>query len=418
MANAEDYKSQDLINRLQTIKHVLGRDLKIAHVTPLKRSLDILLLNRLELLKSYGIQNSGLSSNEDRLKEANQTDVFHFIPANHLTRRMSPLSDFRAFIEFYHIFKKNNFDIVATYGPKPGIFARIAARLAGVPVVVHTSWGLLFTESSSYLRKSCVLAMETVASQFGDRVISVNSDDISYLEILEKIKLGKKHSPVINIGNACNLDYFDPKKVAEDEIVDRRCKWGVNPDAIVVGMIGRLVEEKGCLEFIYAAEKIKKKYPNCEFIMLGRQDRNKHDAIDIEMARQHVIFPGFESNMRVAYAAMDIVVLPSFREGFPRSLVEACAMGKPIVTTNTRGCREAVLNGENGLLVPPGDGDSLANSIQTIIANSDFRRHAEQCSREKALCEFDDRKLVKKVLRVYLEAIEDNLLKVGHFTKT
>lgn len=376
--------------------------IRVAHVTPARVSLEILMAHRLRLIREAGYVNTGISGDMTWVSIDDGSVLEEFIGLEHLTRRWDPVSDIRAFWELLELFRDRKFDIVTTYGPKPGVLGRIAARVAGVPAIVHVNWGLMFSEESSLLRKWTVLGIEAIAAQFGDSVMSVNSDDMRYLDALQRAKLTGR-SKVTYLGNACDLSVFMPENADLHEVQRFRRSWGARNGQVVVGMVARLVAEKGCLEFIEASKIVKEDNEGVVFVAVGPEDRGKRDGIDVGDAGQHVKVTGFVGNMVSAYAAMDIVVLPSHREGFPRTLVEAAAMGKPIVTTDTRGCREAVLPGENGYVVPVGDAVALARAIKLLVRDPKLRESAGNRSRALALERYDDRQLVERMLRVYGE---------------
>ncbi len=397
----------DLRKRLAGIEGRLGRKVKVAHLVTARTSLSLLLERRLQILREYGFENTGLSGDVDWFA-GGESEAYRFIPVKNLTRKMEPWSDARALVHLVTILREGQHEIVNTYGPKPGAFGRIAARVAGVPLVVHTNWGLLATERSSFLKKAFVLGVEAVVAQFGDRVMSVNRDDMI---ALRRLQVRGGFYGVSYLGNACDLNHFDPRLVCVEKVTTMRERWGVSRDALIVGMVGRLVKEKGAVEFIEAARWLGPRHPECAFVVVGPVDPYKKDRVDPEMAEQWVRLVGFESDMRTAYAAMDIVVLPSHREGFPRTLVEASAMCKPIVTTDSRGCREAVDPGESGLLVPVGDSRALSEAIRRFLVDAELRLRAGNKSREKAHREFDEHKLVARMVEVYLEGLESKLFK-------
>ena len=397
----------DLRARLERIEDGIGRKVKIAHLVTARVSLGLLLERRLRILREYGFENTGISGDVEWLVGTG-SDVYRFVPVKHLTRKMRPLSDVRAFAALVARFREGQYDIVSTYGPKPGVFGRIAARISRTPLVVHVSWGLLATERSRFLRKAFVLGIETVAAQFGDRVMSVNRDD---MVTLRRLNIRDRVRRVSYLGNACDLAHFDPKRVSEVDVAAMRDRWGVNHDNVVVGMVGRLVKEKGAVEYIEAARRLGGRYPHSAFVLVGPVDPYKKDGIDTTAAGQHVRLVGFESDVRTALAAMDIVVLPSHREGFPRTLVEAAAMSKPIVTTDSRGCREAVDCEESGILVPVGDSRSLGDAVERFIVDKEYRIKAGKRGREKAEREFDERELVARMAEVYVEGLESKLFR-------
>lgn len=402
------HDDQQLRERIRRLERKLGRPIRVAHTTPAKVSLDVLMANRLRVMQEYGLENYGLSGDPDFVPGANRHDAFTFRPLEHLTRSMDLGEDARVFFEYYRHFRSETYDVVTTYGFKPCVLGRIAAGLAGVPVVANMNWGLFFGELNPPARKLGIVALEVLAARFSAVTFSANYDDIPYLNIAEAGKgRGPSGKRVIYIGNATDLEHFDPAKVSPEDVRRKRESWGAGPNDVVVGMAGRLVREKGCMEFIEAARQVRTRRPEAVFVLLGPVDERKKDQLDLDLARRHLVLPGYEGDMRTALAAMDIATLPSYREGFPRTLVESCAMGLPVVTTDTRGCRQAVDYGRNGYTVPIGDADALARALEKLVADPELRRRASRHSREKALAEFDDRRLVQQMVRAYVDALEE-----------
>lgn len=401
--------SDSLRERLAKIETALRRPVRVAHVMNIRWALDNHWYNRIELLRDYGFSNFGISTHDGspykyRVREHDL--AYQYLPVRNMNRQVDPLADVRAVAEFMRLFRTHRFDIVNTYGPKPGIVARIAARLAGAPFVVHTSFGLLFSEKTSVVRKSAVLAVEFVCSQFSDWVLSVNHDDILYLKRMTPFR---RHNTVTYLGNATDLDRFAYNAIDHHKVRSLRSKWGVRESETVITMVGRLVREKGCLELLEAAKILKGRKRNCVFVLIGPLDTAKKDVVDHSIFEPFVKPVGFVSDMPSALAASDIVVLPSHREGFPRVLVEACAMGRPIVTTDTRGCREAVEHGRNGFLVPLDDPVSLADAIDRFLLDEELRRNAGVHSLKKASREFNNKMLIRRLVSVYMDLLETKI---------
>ena len=183
---------------------------------------------------------------------------------------------------------------------------------------------------------------------------------------------------------------------------DLRKEWGVEDDQVVVGMVGRLVVEKGYPELFAAAAGMDERYV---FVVVGPEDPEKSDAVPpavIETARARgVRFLGMRTDVEEIFSAFDLMVLPSHREGFPRAAMEAAAMGLPIVATNIRGCRQVVEQGVNGLLVPVDDPRALREAIETLGEDADLRASMGRASRAKALGEFDEDRVVEIVMDTY-----------------
>lgn len=381
------------------------KSIKTMHVTPASISLEVLLKSRFKIMTSKHFEVVGYSTT-DASGAKFKNSGFGFVGSKYLTRRFDIAEDMRFFWESFKTFKKEKPVIVNTYGPKPGLYARVAARLAGVPVIVHTSWGLFFEEGSPWYKKYPVILLEKIASYCCDYIFSVNEDD---LELMKKYKF-KKARRLGYLGNGTDVkNKFEPARYSSAATIrSARLELGLSPDTIVIGMVGRLTESKGYREFFAAAKIIRSKYSNVEFVVIGPYDTTKGDGITKDnikqLEEQQIIkYLGSKTHdeMPKAYAIMDIVVLMSHREGFPRSLVEASAMAKPIIATNIRGCREAVEDRVNGYLVPIKDIMALVKALEVLISDSRLRERMGEASRSKALEEFDEDKLVNKVMDIY-----------------
>jgi glycosyltransferase involved in cell wall biosynthesis len=173
-----------------------------------------------------------------------------------------------------------------------------------------------------------------------------------------------------------------------------------------VGMVGRLVWGKGFRELFLAAERLRDTHPEVVFVVVGGSDPDKGDAISPrELAeaqrRGHIVFAGERDGMEHVYPAFELFSLPSYREGFPRSAMEAAASGLPVIATDIRGCRQAVTPGETGLLVPLHDSAALVATLEELVADPALRQSMGAAGRRKAQAEFDDQAVVAKTMDAY-----------------
>ena len=171
-------------------------------------------------------------------------------------------------------------------------------------------------------------------------------------------------------------------------------------------MVSRLVWQKGFRELFDAAERLRDSHPEIVFVVVGGSDPEKADAIpseqlDAARRRGRLVFAGKRDDIEDVYPAFDLFVIPSYREGFPRSAMEAAASGLPVIATDIRGCRQAVSHGQSGLLVPIHDADRLASAIETLAVDPALRRSMGAAGRRKAEAEFDDQSVVSKTLDAY-----------------
>jgi glycosyltransferase involved in cell wall biosynthesis len=317
------------------------------------------------------------------------------------TRSMAPHRDLKALNELTHIFRDLKPQIVHTHNPKPGIYGRLAARRAKVPVVVNTVHGLYALPEDRALKRAVVYGLERVASHCSDAELLQNVEDLPVLR-----RLGVPESKLHVLGNGIDLSRFDPARIEVSKRKELRAAWGIPDDAVVCGVVGRLVWEKGLREMFAAARALRTRVPNLHFVIVGPGDDDKADCVTsadrVAVAREgNVTFAGMRDDIDEVYSALDLFALASYREGFPRSAMEAAAMGLPVVATDIRGCRQVVDDGVNGVLVTVRDSASLASAIETLACDADLRARMGDAGRAKARADFDQQRCIDITLATY-----------------
>ncbi len=372
---------------------------RLIHVTTVDMSLVLLLGRQLQKFAAAGMEVIGVSAPGPYVAQLEEWGIQH-VPLRHSTRSMAPSQDALLLTELWSLFRRLGPDIVHTHNPKPGLYGRVAARSAGVPVVVNTVHGLYAAPEDSLARRTVFYALERAASTCSGAELVQNPED---LDVLRRLKV-PDHKLVL-LGNGVDLERFHPP-TDESDGRKARAELGIPPSAVVVGIVGRLVWEKGFRELFEAATQLSASRPDVVFVVVGASDPEKADSIPDDTRAQvsknaNVIFTGGRSDVEYLYASFDIFVLPSYREGFPRSAMEAAAAGLPIIATDIRGCRQVVEQGRNGLLVPLHDTDRLTSAIEELVDDPDLRRRMGLASRRKAEDEFNDQDVVDKVLAAY-----------------
>jgi glycosyltransferase involved in cell wall biosynthesis len=314
---------------------------------------------------------------------------------------MAPHRDAAALAELVTLFRQLQPDIVHTHNPKPGLYGRIAARVAGVPAVVNTVHGLYALPDDPLAKRAVVYGLERVASACSDAELLQNPEDLPVLR-----RLGVPEHKLTVLGNGIDLDRFDPASADAASVAAIRAEAGVGPDDVLCGLVGRLVAEKGYREVFAAATRLRREQPHLRVAVIGPDDPEKADAITpAERAAAErdggVVFFGSRTDMVDLYAAMDVYALASYREGFPRSAMEAAAMGLPIVATDIRGCRQVVEHGWTGLLVPARDADALAAGLGLLAGDATRREAMGRAARAKARREFDQARVIAVTLETY-----------------
>ncbi len=369
--------------------------MKIAHLTTIDMSLRFLLLPQLEAARELG-DSIGISADGEFVPELEERGIRHVALASS-TRGMNLFADVRAIGQLWNVLRRERPDILHTHNPKPGVYGRIVGRLAGVPIVVNTVHGLYATPESSLVKRVIVYTLEWIASRFSDAELIQSPEDF---ELLSKRRIMPR-SKLRLLGNGVDLDRFRPNPELREQV---RRELGLTYEQVAVGLVARLVDEKGVPELIETAERLEDRYV---VFITGPRDHEKSDAVSEELlARAEangVRFLGMRRDVDRIYQGMDIFVLPSHREGFPRAAMEAAASGLPVIATDIRGCRQVVTDGVNGFLFPVKDVDALTNAIARIGDDGELRSRMSRASVDRARVQFDERKIVNRVMGAYAE---------------
>lgn len=372
---------------------------RLVHVTTADLSLVLLLGPQLRAFADAGMEVIGMSAPGPYVDQLEAWGVRH-VPLRYATRAVAPGSDARALAELARHFRRLRPDLVHTHNPKPGIYGRLAARAVGVPGIVNTVHGLYATPEDPLARRALVYALERLAAACSHAELVQNLEDRAVLR-----RLGVPEDRLVLLGNGVDLRRFRPPQGPEERERARRA-LGVPGDAVVVGTVGRLVWQKGFRELFEVARRLAVARPQVTFVVVGPTDPDKADALgedDLAEARRagNVVFTGGRDDVDELYAGFDLFVLPSYREGFPRSAMEAAASGLPVVATDIRGCRQAVDHEVTGLLVPLRDAAGLADAVARLVDSEADRRRMGEAAVTKARAEFDDRAVVATTLAVY-----------------
>lgn len=374
---------------------------RVGHLTTVDLSLRFLVRPQLLEVIEDGGEAVGISAPGPWVEELEAAGIKH-IPLTASTRGMSLGNDLKAIAQLWRVLRQEKLTVLHTHNPKPGVYGRVLGRLAGVPLVVNTMHGLYATEEDSVAKRGVVYGLEAIAARFSDVELHQNEEDLAFCRRTRILPSGKGSL----LGNGVDLDRFDRGKVDPGARARLRAEFEAGDDDIVVGMVGRLVAEKGYPELFEAATKLGDGYV---VVVVGPDDPEKADALPpgaVENAgAAGVRFLGMRTDMEDLYSAMDLFVLPSHREGFPRAAMEAAAMGLPVVATDIRGCRQVVDDGVNGLLVPVMSPDALAAGIRKVGDDKSTRSEMAEASARIARQRFDERVVVDIVMESYRKGL-------------
>ncbi|WMU71371.1 glycosyltransferase family 4 protein [Enterobacter bugandensis] len=325
--------------------------------------------------------------------------MFGAVPEQYYFSRsgMNPLSDLINMVALSKKIRHINPDVVFCFFPKPVIFGTLAAKLAGVKNIYNLLEGLGFCYTAHFkkdsFKKRLLKTIQTFLYKLtlprAKKVLFLNRDDYQDLVVQNNIEISD-FEVIGGIGVDLNdYSYNKPKT-----------------DAIHFGMVSRLLVEKGVREFVQAAKIVKSKFPQVRFSIAGAIDDNpggiSRDQLNNWKNEGHVEFLGQISDVKSYLIDLSVFVLPSYREGIPRSTQEAMSIGRAIITTDVPGCRETIVHGKNGLMVPPWDVEALASAMTSVINNSDQIVSMGIESRRIAEEKFDDKTATEKLINILI----------------
>jgi glycosyltransferase involved in cell wall biosynthesis len=377
------------------VAHILSHDLGIPPTLPFCRP-----------LVARGWDVAIFCPDGPRVADARAAGLLHIPLA--LERRIHPLSDARGSWQLARDLRRHRFDLVHTHNIKTGLIGRVVAAAVRARVIVHTLHGLAYSQETPALRRRGHALLERIANRSVDMVFSQSEEDLETLVATG----GIDPSRIMWIGNGIDLARFDPATVGADERAAARAELGIGEDDVLFLSAGRLVREKGFAELFEAAEAARRSDPRVRLAIAGPVDAAKADALDPAALRRAeeagILLLGERKDMPRLYAAADVVTLASWREGMPRVLMEGAAMGKALLASNARGCREVVRADQTGLLVPTRDAPAFTRAMLTLTSDQPLRARLATAARPDALSRFNLHHSIARVLSIY-----DSLLGTG-----
>ncbi|MCU7961482.1 MULTISPECIES: glycosyltransferase family 4 protein [unclassified Shewanella] len=311
---------------------------------------------------------------------------------------LNPIKDLATIYQLRKLFRHYQIDSVFSFFIKPSMYATLAAKFAGCKnkIAMIEGLGFIHTPSQTGLSFNRQLlqyvhgTLATLSYAFADKVLFLNPDDPQDLNKFAFINKNK-----IEVFGPIGLDLASyPYQVPQ-----------LDKDKIRFVFVARLLKEKGIFEYLAAAKKIKSEYPNAEFVVLGGLDEENPGGIKLHQLKEFIndgtiIYPGFVNDVHERIRSAHVFVLPSYREGVPRSTQEAMAIGRAVITTDVPGCRETVQNGYNGFLVPKWNVEPLVKAMRSFILQPDLIKSMGDASYQIAVDKFDEKKITPKLIKL------------------
>jgi glycosyltransferase involved in cell wall biosynthesis len=313
-----------------------------------------------------------------------------------LLREISPINDAIVLWQLYRYIRKKHFTIVHTNSSKAGILGRLAAKLAGTPIIIHTVHGWSFHDHMAGWLKNLYILLEKLCAGLTDSMIVVTKQDI---------QKGLDH----HIGNptqyhlirsAIPLDEFVPDMYQKERV---RSELGIPTNALILGNVGRFSPQKNPLDWVSVAGLVAREIPESYFLLVGDGPLKEKviQAIDEEGINDRVVLTGLRRDTAKMMSAMDVFLLTSLWEGLPRVIPQAMCMGLPVVSYQIDGIQEIIVQGENGFVFPPGDITSLATTCGDLLKDENRRKSIGENGKAFATREFNIETMIANISSLY-----------------
>ena len=316
-----------------------------------------------------------------------------------MTRVIQPWQDLKAFLRLYHIFKKGRFDIVQYTTPKVSLLGSVAAWLARVPVRLYLMWGLYYVTHTGS-RKFMFKTFENIVCGCSTAIAPDSKGSCKFAVERGLCKSDKISIVAQGSANGVDVDVFDPEKL-KGKGQDIRKQLNIPDNATVFGCVAAIVGDKGINELVEAFADVAKSKPNAFLLYIGQtaeKDPIKDQNLELLSSHDKIINLGWQSEPQNYMAAMDIFVLPTYREGFGVVNIEASAMALPVISTDVPGPRESIVDGQTGLLVPARTVEPLILAMRKLSDDRELAYKLGQAGRQRVLDNYEQKMLWNKIL--------------------
>jgi glycosyltransferase involved in cell wall biosynthesis len=384
---------------------------KLIRITTIPLSLEKLLEGQLSYMNQY-YEVTAVAAEKERLEkygEKNKVNTFWV----EMTRAITPVQDIKAVWKLYKFFKKENPEIVHTHTPKAGIVGMLAAKLAGVPLRLHTVAGLPLMETTGTKRK-ILDQVEKFTYKLATKVYP-NSRGLKDIILKEGFATEDKLK-VLGKGSSNGIDtrYFDPFQFDTTQKKNKRESLGIPHDDFVFIFIGRLVSEKGINELVEAFNNLQAENQNISLLLVGPFEKEldplKDETFKTIQQHEKIFTTGYQEDVRPYLAVSNALTFPSYREGFPNVVMQAGAMNLPAIVSNINGCNEIIVEGINGVIIPVKDTSALITAMKLFVENKNYTERLSSNARDE-ICKYYERKEFWQILLKEYKSLEREYIK-------
>jgi glycosyltransferase involved in cell wall biosynthesis len=344
---------------------------KLIRITTVPISLKILLKGQHRFMSENGFEVIGVSGKGQLLQDVQDEESIRVVELEML-RTISIIKDLKALWIFYKLCKKEKPSIVHSHTPKAGIIGMLGAKLAGVPIRLHTVAGLPLMETSGARRKVLDF-VERLTYASATRVYPNSIGLYDYIVEQKYTKLDKLKVIANGSSNGIDTSHFDPKQISSAQKTQLRNDLGIEEIDFVYIFVGRMVGDKGINELVKAFKRLNKSVYRIKLLLVGpfetELDPLQQQTLEEIKENISIIYVGFQQDVRPYFAISDCLVFPSYREGFPNVVMQAGLMNLPCIVTNITGCNEIIIEGENGTIIPVKNSEALAQAMRKMISD-------------------------------------------------
>lgn len=375
---------------------------KLVRIATVPMSLDKLLEGQLKFMNQY-YEVIAVSSGDKALKRLGQKEGVLTFNVE-MTRKITPLKDLVSLVKLYFFLKKQKPTIVHTHTPKAGIIGMLAAKLANVPIRLHTVAGLPLLEAKGFKRK-ILNYVEKLTYSCANRVYP-NSYGLK--AIIEQEKFTSKNKiKVIGNGSSNGIDtnYFDPNNIDINTKKALKNKLQISEKDFIFIFIGRIVGDKGINELVEAFSKLNLEKDSIKLLLVGptedELDPIKDNVKKIIKENNNIITTGYQEDVRPYFSIANLLTFPSYREGFPNVVMQAGAMGLPCIVTNINGCNEIIMDDFNGSIIEVKNVNMLYNKMKDYLLGPEEYQKIKSNTRKVILEKYQRAVFLNALLKEY-----------------
>lgn len=376
--------------------------MKILHVLNISFVIPFFLGEQLNWFAEKGYKEHIICSDSDELAVFSRQYGFKY-KAIEILRKISVGKDLKAVYLTYRYIRNIKADVVCGHTPKGGLIAMLAAYLARVPIRLYFRHGLVY-ETSTGLKRRLLVNIDRLASRLATKIVCV-SPSVANKSIEDR--LNPSHKQVLLGNGTCNgidVQRFHKSRIKSTDVNELKQKLEIEDGDFVIGFTGRLVRDKGIIELVQAYNELQRHLPNIRLLLVGMLETRDALPADIVKAIQesNIICTGYVHNTIIEryYALMDVLLLPSYREGFPTSVLEASSMEIPIITTRATGCRDSIVEGVTGLFVDH-SARGIEQAVLKLYHDASLRERMGKSGREFVVEHFEQHLVWEEIEKIY-----------------